>query len=48
MLHWAFIFLVLALIAAIFGFRGAASAFAGVAKLLVVLFLVLFLVAILL
>jgi len=36
MLTWAILFLVLALIAAIFGFGGIASAFAGIAQILFV------------
>lgn len=42
MLSWAAIFFVLALIAAIFGFGGIASASAGIAQILFFLFLVLF------
>jgi uncharacterized membrane protein YtjA (UPF0391 family) len=40
MLKWAFIFLVVALIAALFGFTGIATAAAGIAKFLFFLFLV--------
>ena len=40
MLAWAVIFLIIALIAAVFGFGGIAAASAGIAKLLFVLFLV--------
>src|SRR5262245_33029146 len=40
MLRWAVIFLVVALIAAVFGFTGIASAAAGIAKFLFFLFLV--------
>jgi uncharacterized membrane protein YtjA (UPF0391 family) len=39
MLRWAVIFLVIALIAAVFGFTGIASAAAGIAKFLFFLFL---------
>ena len=39
MLKWAFIFLVIALIAALFGFTGIATAAAGIAKFLFFLFL---------
>ena len=39
MLRWAVIFLVIALLAAVFGFTGIASAAAGIAKLLFFLFL---------
>lgn len=42
MLGWVLTFLVLALIAAVLGFGGIASTFAGVAKVLFVIFLVLF------
>ena len=45
MLRWAFIFLVVAIIAGIFGFAGIMVAAAGIAKLLFYLFLVLFLVS---
>jgi uncharacterized membrane protein YtjA (UPF0391 family) len=44
MLRWAIIFLVIALIAALFGFTGIASAAAGIAKFLFFLFLVVCLV----
>jgi uncharacterized membrane protein YtjA (UPF0391 family) len=47
MLRWAFAFFVIALIAAVFGFLGIASAAVGVAKLLFFVFLVLFLVSLL-
>jgi uncharacterized membrane protein YtjA (UPF0391 family) len=39
MLRWAVIFLVIALIAAVFGFTGIAAAAAGIAKFLFLLFL---------
>ena len=39
MLNWALIFLVVALLAAVFGFTGIAVAAAGIAKLLFLLFL---------
>jgi uncharacterized membrane protein YtjA (UPF0391 family) len=42
MLSWALTFLVLALIAAFFGFSGVAVAAAGIAKILLVIFLILF------
>jgi uncharacterized membrane protein YtjA (UPF0391 family) len=45
MLHYALIFLVIAIIAAVFGFGGIAVASAGIAKLLFYLFLVIFLVS---
>lgn len=40
MLRWAVIFLVVALVAAVFGFTGIATAAAGVAKFLFVVFLI--------
>jgi len=40
MLRWAVIFLVIALVAALFGFTGIAAAAAGIAKFLFFLFLV--------
>jgi uncharacterized membrane protein YtjA (UPF0391 family) len=45
MLRWALIFLVVALIAAVFGFGGIAAGAASIAKLLFVLFLVVFVVS---
>ena len=45
MLNWALMFLVVALLAAVFGFTGIAVAAAGIAKMLFYLFLVLFLVS---
>jgi len=45
MLGWALTFLVVALIAAVFGFGGIAVASAGIAKLLFFVFLVLFAVS---
>ena len=47
MLRWAVGFFVIALIAALFGFAGIASAAAGIAKIIFYLFLVLFLFALL-
>ncbi len=46
MLKWAVIFLIIALIAALFGFTDIAAASAGIAKILFAIFLVLFLAAI--
>jgi uncharacterized membrane protein YtjA (UPF0391 family) len=46
MLHWALIFLVIALVAAVFGFGGIAASAAGIAKILFFVFLVLFLVSV--
>ncbi|MFP4477734.1 MAG: DUF1328 domain-containing protein [Desulfatibacillaceae bacterium] len=45
MLHWAIVFLVIALIAALFGFGGIASAAVGIAKILFFIFIVLFAIA---
>jgi uncharacterized membrane protein YtjA (UPF0391 family) len=42
MLKWALMFLVVALIAAVLGFGGLATGAAGIAKLLFVLFLIVF------
>ena len=44
MLRWAFIFLIVALAAAILGFGGVAGAAAGIAKILFFVFLLLFVV----
>ncbi len=43
MLYYALVFLVIALVAALFGFGGIASASAGIAQILFFVFLVLFL-----
>jgi uncharacterized membrane protein YtjA (UPF0391 family) len=48
MLSWAIFFLVLALVAALFGFGVIASAAVGIAKILFFVFLVLFIVALIL
>jgi uncharacterized membrane protein YtjA (UPF0391 family) len=45
MLYWAAIFLVIAIVAAAFGFGGIAASAVGIAKILFVIFLVLFLVS---
>lgn len=45
MLYWTIIFLVIALVAGLFGFGGIATASAGIAKILFAIFLVLFLVS---
>lgn len=45
MLSWALTFLVIALIAAVFGFGGIASASVGIAQVLFVVFLALFVIA---
>ena len=47
MLKWAFIFLVIALIAAVFGFGGLASAAAGIAKILFFIAIAIFVVMLL-
>jgi uncharacterized membrane protein YtjA (UPF0391 family) len=44
MLYWALMFLLVAIIAAVFGFTGIAIAAAGIAKLLFFIFLVLFVI----
>jgi uncharacterized membrane protein YtjA (UPF0391 family) len=46
MLYWAFLFLVIAIIAAIFGFGMAASAAAAIGKILFLLFLAGFVVSV--
>jgi uncharacterized membrane protein YtjA (UPF0391 family) len=48
MLRWSVIFLVVALVAAILGFGGIASAAAGIAKVLFFIFLALFIVSLVL
>jgi len=45
MLHYALVFFLIAVVAAVFGFGGIAVASAGIAKILFVLFLVLFVVS---
>jgi uncharacterized membrane protein YtjA (UPF0391 family) len=47
MLHWAVVFLVVALIAAVFGFGGIAGTAAGFAKVLFFVFLIMFVVSLL-
>jgi uncharacterized membrane protein YtjA (UPF0391 family) len=42
MLEWALIFLVIAIVAGLFGFRGIASTATGIAKVLFFLFIVMF------
>ena len=44
MIRWAVGFFVIALIAALLGFTGAAVAFAGIAKILFYIFIVLFVI----
>jgi uncharacterized membrane protein YtjA (UPF0391 family) len=48
MLYWAIAFLVVALVAAAFGFGGIAAGAAGIAKILFFVFLVLFVLSLLL
>ncbi|MDD4181252.1 MAG: DUF1328 domain-containing protein [Victivallaceae bacterium] len=45
MLYWAVVFLVVAVIAAIFGFGGIVSVAVGIAKVLFFIFLVMFVIA---
>jgi len=47
MLRWAVVFLIIALIAALFGFTDIAAASAGIAKVLFAIFLILFLASVL-
>ena len=44
MLYWAVVFLIIALVAALFGFGGIAVAATGIAKLLFFIFIVIFLI----
>ncbi len=48
MLSWAVVFLIVAIIAAIFGFTGIAGTAVGIAKILFAVFLVLFLISLIL
>ncbi|HUF35962.1 MAG TPA: DUF1328 domain-containing protein [Gemmatimonadales bacterium] len=48
MLKWAFIFLIVALVAAVFGFGGIASTAAGIAKILFFIAIAIFAVMLLL
>ena len=48
MLSWAIAFFILALVAALFGFGGIASSAAGIAKVLLVLFVIGFIISLLL
>jgi uncharacterized membrane protein YtjA (UPF0391 family) len=45
MLSWAIAFFILALVAALFGFGGIASSAAGIAKVLLALFVIAFIVS---
>jgi uncharacterized membrane protein YtjA (UPF0391 family) len=47
MLRWAVIFLIIALVAALFGFGGLAGTAVGIAKVLFFIFLILFVVSLL-
>jgi uncharacterized membrane protein YtjA (UPF0391 family) len=47
MLHYAWIFLVIAIIAAVLGFGGIAAASAGIAKVLFYIFLAIFVISLL-
>lgn len=47
MLYWTLVFLVVAMVAALFGFSGIYVAAAGIAKILFFVFLVLFVVSLL-
>ena len=48
MLRWAVVFLIVAIIAAVFGFGGIAAAATDIARILFFVFLVLFIVALIL
>ncbi|MGB3665478.1 MAG: DUF1328 domain-containing protein [Bermanella sp.] len=48
MLHWAVIFFVISIVAALFGFGGIASSAVGIAKILFFIFVVLFAVSLIL
>lgn len=45
MLYWALVFLIVALLAGVFGFTGVSAAATGIAKILFFIFLVLFLIS---
>jgi uncharacterized membrane protein YtjA (UPF0391 family) len=45
MLYWAVVFLVIALVAALFGFGGIAETSAGIAQILFIIFLILFVIS---
>ena len=45
MLYWAVVFLVVALVAALLGFGGIAETSAGIAQILFIIFLVLFVIS---
>jgi uncharacterized membrane protein YtjA (UPF0391 family) len=48
MLRWAILFLIIAIIAAVFGFGDIAAAATGIARILFFVFLILFVIALLL
>jgi uncharacterized membrane protein YtjA (UPF0391 family) len=48
MLYWAIVFFIIALVAALFGFGGISAAAAGIAKILFIVFLALFLISLVL
>lgn len=48
MLYWALLFFIVAIVAGVFGFGGISAAATGIAKLLFVLFLVMFAVSLVL
>ena len=48
MLHWAVVFLIVAIIAAVFGFGNIAAGATSIAKVLFVLFLVIFIISLIL
>ena len=48
MLYWAAVFFIIALVAAMFGFGGIASAAGGIAKILFYIFVILFVVSLVL
>ncbi len=48
MLYWAFVFLIIALVAGIFGFGGVSVAAAGFAKILFFVFLIVFVLSLIL
>ena len=47
MLYWSVVFLIIALVAAVFGFTGVYVAAAGIAKILFFVFLILFILSLL-
>lgn len=45
MLHWALIFFIVSIVAALFGFGGIASSAVGIAKILFFIFIILFVIS---